>query len=150
MAAGDLITADYQAELRATLVGTTTNYDLVDVEITKQRRTTDVPKLLADGKFGGKHWIESILITLTLNAKGTSDSNLTTNLATLETAWARSQSDIDFVLRLPGWGTKGKKISGRPVEYEEGVFAPTRVVNFHQLGVRCQFEGLTPTWTTVT
>src|SRR4051794_26468771 len=103
MAAGDLISGDYQAELRATLMGNTTNFDLVDVLVDEQRRENDTPKLLGDGTFGGNDWVEKIVVTLTFNVKGTSDSNLTTNLATIEAAWARSHTDIDFVLRLPGW-----------------------------------------------
>lgn len=151
MPAGDLISQDYQAELRTTLMGTGTNYPFKSVHpAPAEYRTTDVPRLLGDGSFGGKDFKGLIVVTLEFIVKGTSDANLQANLDALEAVWARSHTDLEFVLRLPNWGTKGKKISGRPRRYDPGVFEPTRSASFRQIGVRAQFDGLTPTWTTVT
>lgn len=150
MPAGDLITGDWQAELRTTLMGATTNYEFRSVHAPPaEYRTTDVPKLLGDGTFGGKDFKGPIVVTIEFVVKGTSDVNLQANLDTLEGVWARSHTDLEFVLRLPNWGTKGKKISGRPRRFDPGTFEPSRQASFRQIGVRAQFEGLTPTWTTV-
>lgn len=149
MAAGDLINADYQAELRTTLMGPTSNYPITGIagisvaDIVKY----DLPKLLADGVFQGSHFYASRVVTLTMNVVGTTEANLQSRMDTLETAWAKSTSDIYFVLRLPTWGKK--RLAGRPIRFDRPEFTPEQVAAKTVRGVRAQFEAGDPTWTAI-
>ena len=146
MAAGDLINADYQAELRTTLMGPTTNYGLVSIEVPPAPIVTnDLDKILTNGRFQGSHFKGSLVVTLTMNVTGSTTANLRANLDTLETAWAVATSDITFVIRLPQWGKRS--ISGRPINFDPGPFLPEQVPGRTIRGVRAQFEAGTPTWT---
>lgn len=146
MAAGDLISADYQAELRTTLMGPGTNYGMVSIDVSPAPIiTNDLPKLLANGKFQGSHFKGSILVTLTMNVAGTTTTTLRANLDTLETAWAVASSDITFVVRLPQWGKRS--LSGRPINFDPGPMIPEQIPGRTIRGVRAQFEAGTPTWT---
>lgn len=146
MAAGDLISADYQAELRTTLMGPGTNFNITSIDVPPAPIiTNDLPKLLADGKFQGSHFKSSIVVTLVMNVSGSTMANLRANLDTLETAWAIATSDITFVLRLPQWGKRS--LSGRPINFDPGPLTPEQVPGRTIRGVRAQFEAGTPTWT---
>lgn len=146
MPAGDLITADYQAELRTTLMGQGTNYEFVEIDVpTPPIVTNDVARLLGHGTFQGSHFKGSIVVTLTMIVKGTTTTTLRSNMDTLETAWAVAASDITFVLRLPQWGKRS--LSGRPINFDPGVWTPTTIASRRIPGVRAQFEAGTPTWT---
>ena len=146
MAVGDLITADYQAELRTTLMGPSTNYEITKIEVPPaQTVKNDLRKLLADGSFQGAHYKAPIVVTLTLNVLGSTETTLRSRLDTLETAWAPSATDLTFVLRLPSWGKKS--LSGRPVAFDPGELTPEAVAALKIFGVRAQFEAGTPTWT---
>lgn len=148
MPAGDLITGDWQAELRTTLMGGSSNYGITAIEITPPDiRSHDLPKLLTDGEFQGPQDKGPIYVTLTMNVTGTSETNLIANLDTLETAWAKSSTDLTFVLRLPNWGKRS--VSGRPFLYSVPPLVPaeTRTPARTIRGVRAQFKAGTPTWT---
>lgn len=106
----------------------------------------DVPKLLTDGVFQGLHTYASRVVTITMNVKGTSASNLQSNMESLEAAWAKATSDIYFVVRIGG--TK-RRISGRPIEFDRPTFTPSALPGLTVIGVRAQFEAGDPTWTTI-
>lgn len=149
MAAGDLITADWQVEIRTTLMGNGTNYPIryIDGVSLPAIVTNDLPKLLADGEFQGINTYAARFVTVTFDVIGTSASNLETRIATLETAWALAgASDIEFVVRLGG--TK-KKCTGRPIEFDRPVITPVEAKNFRAIGGRAQFKAGNPTWTTI-
>ena len=149
MAAGDLLTANWQVELRTTLMGSTTNYpirglDGVSTVVPIVRK--DVPKLLVDGVFQGTHTYGSRVITVTMDVVVTTAANLETRMATLETAWAKATSDIFLCVQLGG---VKKRCSGRVVEFDRPPLNPTEAVTFRCIGVRAQFEAGDPTWTTI-
>src|SRR5215216_1805512 len=106
MAAGDLISADWQAELRTTLMGNTTfgitGWSVPPADLI----SNDLPRLLGDGDFQGAQVKGPIYVSLMMNITGTSEANLITNKDTLETAWAKATSDVTFVVRLPTWGKR--------------------------------------------
>lgn len=140
------ISEDYQAELRSTVMGPSTNYELMEIHVTPAPiRTNDLPKLLADGAFQGPQYSGSIVVTLVMEVIGTTEINLRANLDTLETAWAKSSTDLTFKLRLPSWGTRS--LSGRPINFDVPPLVVEHVAGFSIPNVRAQFEAGTPTWT---
>ena len=146
MAAGDLVVSDYQAELRTTLMGASTDYVFTAIDVPPAPIVTnDLPKLLDHGKFQGSHYKGPIVVTLTMEVTGTTEANLRANLDTLETAWAVASSDITFVLRLPTWGKRS--LSGRPINFDIPPLIAEHTAGYMVPGVRAQFESGTPTWT---
>jgi hypothetical protein len=145
MAAGDLLTADFQAELRTTLMGNSTfgitAWSIPPPDI----RSNDLPRLLGDGDFQGAQYKGPIYVALMLNITGTSAANLIANKDTLETAWAKATSDITFVVRLPQWGKRS--IEGRPSQCDVPEITPSMRASLTIPGVRVQFKAGTPTWT---
>ena len=149
MAAGDLITQNYQIELRTTLIGASTNYpirNLDGVSAVVPIIRKDLPKLLVDGVFQGTHTYGSRVVTVTMDVVGTTAANLETRMVTLETAWAKATSDIFFCIQLGG---VKKRCSGRVIGFDRPPLNPTEAVNFRCIGVRAQFEAGDPTWTTI-
>lgn len=146
MPAGDLISADWQAELRTTLMGNST-FPIVTVDVSPPPLIShDVPKLLDDGEFQGSQFQGAQYVTLTMNVTGTSESNLIANLDTLKTAWAKATSDLTFVLRLPNWGKRS--IAGRPAHaLDVPPIESQQLAALTIRGVRAQFKAGTPTWT---
>lgn len=116
MPAGDLISADYQLELRATLNGEGTAYrfgplgiDGIDVEPPK---TQDVP---LDGEAGaqtGYDYPDVKVITVDYTLKSTT-AGVGVLYKSLRTLWAIEQDDdIPLHIRLPGLGQFS--VMGRP------------------------------------
>lgn len=146
MPAGDLISADWQAELRTTLMGNST-FPIVSVDISPPTLIShDLPKLLDDGEFQGSQYEGAQYVTLTMNVTGSSESNLISNLDTLKTAWAKASSDLTFVIRLPSWGKRS--IQGRPAHaLDVPQIESQQLTALLIRGVRAQFKAGDPTWT---
>ena len=118
MAAGDLVVADWQYELRTTLMG-----DGSDFPIDRARRSSftplgsvsvksrDVDLVSGEGMYAGTDRLGSRTFTLPLFYEGTT-ANCGLAIQTMETAWAASATDIVFYGRIPGVGKF--HISGRP------------------------------------
>lgn len=146
MAAGDLITADWQVEIRTTLFGSG-NYPIKTLDVSGPAIIQqDVPKLLSDGDFQGFATYGPLFVTVVFDVIGTTAANLETRIATAKTAWAKATSDIEFVWRLGG--TK-YKVSGRPIEFDRPVITPDVKVHNRAINARAQFKAGNPTVTTI-
>jgi hypothetical protein len=146
MAAGDLITGDWQAELRTTLMGGASDYTIVEFDITPAVIVSnDLPKLLADGEFQGAQFRGPVLVTLTMNVTGTSQADLLGNIDALATAWRPASSNLTFVVRVPQLGKRS--VEGRPIEFEVPPFSSETLPSLTVFGVRAQFKAGDPTWT---
>lgn len=122
MAAGDLVTADYQIELRTTLMGAATDYPisrnrgsisgLIDVSV-KQAET---PFAHADGSFvGGQAYQEARTATFSLLVQGDTESDVGDNLETMRTVWAPASAALPLYFQLPGFGKR--YVNGWPLGF---------------------------------
>lgn len=148
MAAGDLITADWQLELRAVLMGATSVYQLDDrTGITglgePPAKTADTDLAHADGAYGSRDYRSTRIITVGLFIHRATPALAMTSLATLKAAWAPATTDIPLHLRLPGLGHVS--LTGRPRELDVSI---TRL-KFGRVDCLGTFVALDPTITTV-
>ena len=118
MPAGDLVVADYQAELRGVLMGVGTVYGIgprpasIEGLGNPQPKTTDLDLAHADGAYGGHDKRGVRVITVPIVIRQTSAALAMTSLETLMTAWDVATADIPLYFRLPGWGKR--YVNGRP------------------------------------
>lgn len=119
MPAGDLVTANRQIELRATLHGTDSGFpidgDRGGVEglfsyVVKQAETEYGH---ADGSFAGDAYEGPRTVTAALLAIGTTAAAAGSALVTLRTVWAKSDTDLPLWFQVEGFG-KGY-VLGRPL-----------------------------------
>ena len=145
MAAGDLVVADWQVELRSTLMGRTTVYKLVGLDGLGEPpvRSRDVELFGTDGSYGSPDYRGPRVILVTLQLVQTSSANAFTSLTSLRTAWAPSTTDIPLYFRVPGWGKV--HVDGRP----RGLEAELDVRRVAANNITCigEFHALTPTIT---
>lgn len=118
MAAGDLVVADNQVELRVTLMGDTTNYGmgpLGKAHVTglgvPQAKVADVELWHEDGAYGSPDYVGVRIITVPFLLVGTA-AQAGGWAKDLNTAWAPSTSDIPLYMQLPGYGKL--YVNGRP------------------------------------
>lgn len=145
MPAGDLITEDWQGELRATLLGEGSDYPFGPGAITglglPPLKTADVDLAHADGAYGSPDYLASRIITIPMQIGGSTDAAAMTALTDLIAAWAPSDVDIELHLRLPGWGHF--KVSGRP----RGLDAELAQLKSGEIATLGTFVALNPTIT---
>lgn len=119
MPAGDLITADFQFELRALLTGAGTDYEIGPRPARiagfgrAAPKTSDVELDLQAGSYAGPDYAASRLITIPYEI--VIPNNAPTAMArfdSLSNAWAESTTDIALYFRLPHWGKR--YVMGRP------------------------------------
>lgn len=116
MAAGDLLTDDWQFELYAVLYGRGTDVLIDDPGVdglgSPDAKTQDVDLDNADGVFGGPDYLQLRVVTIPVLIAVPSDpAAAMTDLADLRDAWAPVTDDIPLAIQLPG----GKFIvNGRP------------------------------------
>lgn len=125
MPAGDLITADWQIELRAALMGAGTSFLFPRPGGIKGLgvppvKTNDVELDLADGSYAGRDFHGPRLITVSFFTKETSASLALDRLESLNGIWAPSTTDLELHFRLPGWRFK---VSGRPRGLDDDIDA---------------------------
>lgn len=149
MPAGDLVVADYQAELRATLMGASSNYQIAPPGIAglglPPVKSADTELGHADGSVAADDFRGVRVITIPLIIGGDSAisaSTAMTRFTTLLTAWAPSTSDIPLYIRLPGWGKF--HVNGRPRGLDEDL---SQLKN-GLINVLATFHALDPTITT--
>jgi hypothetical protein len=116
MAAGDLIVADYQAELAGLLMGAGTGFDfdvagIVGLGIPAPK-TNDLPLDHAPGSIGARDDPDVRTITIPLKWGGAGAAAAMNGLLTLTAAWNPVVADVPLYLRLPGWGKF--HVAGRP------------------------------------
>lgn len=118
MPAGDLVVGDYQFEVRATLFGfgTDTNLDGPRMGIRgfglPDIKSADTPYLHAAGSFAAEDFLASRVLSLPFKIVKADETAAFAALATANTAWAPSTTDIPLYFQLPSWGKK--YVNGRP------------------------------------
>lgn len=152
MAAGDLVVADYQIELRATLMGDGSNYPL-DFDQRQQwmplgegsTKTADVELLHANGSYGSDDFDGPLVFNFPFIIDATTHATAETRAKTLrETVWATSSTDIPLYQKLPGIGKF--YVMGRPRKpYVEN----RSEAQFGTIRVLATFVALDPTITYV-
>lgn len=145
MAAGDLVVADFQAEIRTTLFGDGTNYgiDFKNIEGlgTAPVRSTDVELDQADGSYGSPDVYGPRVIIIPIVFEGT-PSNVGSWAKTWQTTtWAKSSTDIPLYMQLPGFGKF--HVNGRPRGFDVDI---TRI-GFGIITAEATFVALDPTIT---
>ena len=149
MPAGDLVIADYTFELRTTLMGDGTNYQLgplgerVDgLFDVPQAKSADVELHHEDGAYGSPDYVGVRVITIPFYLEGT-PSDVGGWAKTLHTVWAPSTTDIPLYFQWPGFG-KGY-VNGRP----RSLRVDARFSHFGQITAQAMFVALDPTITYV-
>lgn len=118
MPAGDLITADFQFEIRTTLYGRTTSVLIDDPGVggigNPDAKTQDVDLPGRDGVYANPDYqqMRAVTIPVLLTSAPLSASTVMTTLKALMASWVVSTSDIPLVIQLPGFGKF--KVLGRP------------------------------------
>lgn len=116
MAAGDLLSADWQLELRTSLFGAGQTWDNSTGGWTglggTATKTQDVSLDQTDGEIAGTDRRGPRLLTFPLETGGSSPATAMADLSDLLDAWAPSTTDVELHLRLPGWGHF--MVAGRP------------------------------------
>lgn len=118
MPAGDLITLDYQVELRGLLMGKGTTIGIGPVPQmieglgVSAPKTADLEYTDADGAYGGKDRRDGRVVTVPLVIRETTAALAMTRLDNLNIAWDVSIVNIPLYFRLPGWGKR--YVNGRP------------------------------------
>lgn len=114
MPAGDLITADWQAELRGALTGFGTSYAIgtaiggLDVP---EAKGLDTDLGHAPGAYSGRDYTGVRIITIPYILKGT-PAAVGDSFWTLSGIWAASETNMTLHLRVPGYGQI--MVNGRP------------------------------------
>lgn len=113
MPAGDLVVADWQLELRTTLMGATTDYvidkdaggvgGLLDVSVAM----SETEYAHADGAFAGDAFSAARTATVPLVLDGF------TALTAMQAVWAPSLTDLPLHFQLPDIGKR--YVNGRPL-----------------------------------
>lgn len=114
MAAGDLITGDWQVEIRSLLLGDGTDYDLVDIQgIEGQTVKTADLSLLGDGSTLGVDRRGPRRIILTIEAAGAPGTAMAELVNDFTTAWDIG-GDVELHWQVDG---EHKMVTGRTREW---------------------------------
>lgn len=129
MPAGDLVVADYQLELRTTLMGAGTSYKIGPQGIAglgePNVKTSDTELAHADGSYLGRDYLEPRTITVDFSLVASTPAAAGVLLVNLKTVWAKSEAtDLALHFRLPGIGKK--VVTGRP----RGLVEDTTAIKF--------------------
>lgn len=146
MPAGDLVTQDWEFEIRATLFGSAAS----PVQLSREasigglgvyiRPGEFVPYDAQDGGYSGPDFNGPTVLTLPLNIKAATPGLALLALETLRaTAWAKSATDIPLHMQLPGLGKFF--YNGRP----RGLDLDTTTLTFGYLRVLAVFQADDPT-----
>lgn len=144
MAAGDLVVADWQVELRTTLMGATTA-----IEIDRTRggisglfdEAVELPEsayVHAPGSFIGMAREGARTATFALEITGTATTALTA-LETMRTVWKAGTAVEPLHFRVPGYGKS--YVNGWPA----GVIADTTTMDFGVISLLATFRITDPT-----
>lgn len=143
MAAGDLITGDYQFELRGLLMGEGTSYRMrrgspqgLGVPDTK---TQDTALAHAHGSVGGRDHLGVRTLTFELFVTQPDADAAWALLPPVIEAWAPSSTDLPLHFRVPGLGHLS--VSGRP----RGLVVNSEMVVAGRLDMLATFVALDPT-----
>lgn len=145
MPAGDLLTANYQAELQGLLIGVGTQFEIIPPGISglgvPPPKTADVPLDEAPGSYGSPDQPDKRVITIPFAIKGADDGDAMDLFDDAIAAWTPTAADVELHLQLPGSSWGHVVYEGRPrglVEVAE---------HLHTGTIYCfgTFEALDPT-----
>jgi len=145
MPAGDLVTVDFTAELRATLMGVGTIYEIESGTVmitglgTPPTKTYDLDLTDLDGAYGGRDRLQPRVITVPIVIATGSPATAMNGLKTMNTTWAPSTTDIPLYMRMPGFDKF--HVNGRP----RGLDADLKNMQFGVIYCLGTFVALTPT-----
>lgn len=108
MAAGDLITADWQLEFGGLLIGDGTPYDIVEMSGLDQPevRFREQPRLQNHGVYSSDEFVDSRRIVLSITTSAGSHSELATLLDALAKAFMPGADEAPLVFQLPGYAKR--------------------------------------------
>lgn len=145
MAAGDLVVANYQLELRATLFGASTIYQ---TDPTGWKGLGSPPVKSADtqydgqdGSAGAPDFLDVRVLTFPFEILGATPDDAFNALQDLSVAWAPARDGVNLPLyfQVPGWGKVF--VNGRPRGVDDDA-AQAKSSTIHAL---CRFDALDPT-----
>lgn len=143
MAAGDLVVADFQFELRGTLFGPGTPFAMRRESWSGMGlpsiKTQDVGLDHRDGAVGGRDLYESRRLTWALSVRGESRDAAVATASLALVAFARSSADLALHGQLPGWGRF--YLMGRP----RGCVMSLARIAMRQIDLFATFDALDPT-----
>lgn len=144
MSAGDLLTATWQFEIRATLfgrghAGVHMPPDLIPGLGNPEPQTADTPLWGQPGTVASTEYDGPRMIVIDAVLLGNVDAELDI-VAALNTAWASSPVDIPLALYLPGSSWGKFYVNGRPRGTK-----PTGRTRTGHLTMSCRFDALDPT-----
>lgn len=147
MPAGDLVTVDYQFELRTTLMGATTVYNVTEFSGLGEPpvRARDVELHGQDGSYAAPDYRGPRVVLMTIEIVSSSPTAAFSAMNTLRTAWAPSTTDIPLYWRWPSLGKQ--HVNGRPRGLEV-VLDPNRLKGGNNVTCIAEFHALNPTITT--
>lgn len=141
MAAGDLVTADWQIEYGGLLLGDGTVFDIVRVEgllDLPEVQTTDRQRLRRHGLVPGDDFLGGRKVTVTLEVYGESPEQFATDLQALGAAVRPGGDELPLVFRIPGvagggrrWVSCKPRRRSLPVDLDFLYRMPVAVVEFH-------------------
>lgn len=105
MAAGDLITADWQCELNGLLLGEGTPYGVLSIDglgDLPEIRTADDPRAGDHGLYRGNDLAAGRIVTVELDIVATASTSLNAAVAALETATVLQSTESPFAFQFPG------------------------------------------------
>lgn len=154
MPAGDLIEANWQAELAGVLMGVGTAFEFGELGIeglgVPPAKTADVNLVGQDGAYASPDFmgVRTLLVHLVITANSADPGvdppdEAFRNLADLSAAWEPTATDQEFHLQLPGWGHV--KFVGRA----RGLDAIATNVKSGQIDLIGDFRALSPRMVTV-
>ena len=149
MPAGDLVVANGQIELRTTLMGPSSDFD-IDYERMgsytplgdQAYKNADVNLAHDDGSYAGQDFKGPLSFTFPLYFQGT-QSQAGSAILTMRTTWAPSTSDLPLYHQIPGVGKF--YVNGRP----RGCNVDARDIEFGRVRFICLFVATDPTITEV-
>lgn len=139
MAAGDMLTLDYQFQFHTTLYGRANNGVSLDLATpidglgVPDSKTQDVPYNFGDGSYANPDHLDMRLITIPVVLRGGSTTAMT-NFKALTLAWVPMSADTDLAFQLPGWGKF--YVNGRP----RGIKADLAVMKFGAVRALLRFD----------
>lgn len=145
MPAGDLLTANYQLELRGVLMGYGTDYQIGEGGIVglglPAVKVRQVSLDAGDGSYAATDLLTARIISVPILVLGSDDADAMALFDALNTAWAPGD-DVELHGQLPSWGHWSVVGRPRPVDSDLSEL-PQGVIE-----AQYEFHALEPTITT--
>lgn len=137
MAAGDLITQNYEVEFNGFLFNGANNFELVQLDMFSgaAMRSSDIARPLDHGMFKGNDFYADRVIPLHLEIWGTDDTTFKTALTKALTAFTTQVIELPLVTQLPIFGkvqsnVRVRRRSGVKQDLKYGLHVGDMVIEF--------------------